>query len=426
MPAPIRLAVRSTVDLLAVVPYLLGFHPTDSLVVVAMRGGQMVFAARSDLPRSQASAAARTAFADQLARVVARQGAQTASVIGYGPPDRVAAAVRAVCDALTRCGLEILDALRVTAGRYWSLLCADPECCPPDGTAFDVTTSALTAAAVFAGQVVLPDRTALTRQVAPACGQIRESMRRATERAVDRLATLIVTQPVTGPDAPAGRSGARPVGADTPATTSNVPVAGSGARPAGAGNPAAESGVPAGKSGVAAGEPGTRAGTELGAARAAVLRAGKAVVREALSRAEAGGRLTDDEVAWLTLLLCHQPVRDFAWERITPDEWQIALWTDVLQRAEPDLAPAPASLLAFAAWRSGLGALASVALERALGADPAYPMALLLDDMLRSGLPPSILDGWPALGRRARRRRRRRGRTAGHPGGSAGDPGTTG
>lgn len=374
MPAPIRLAVRSTVDLLAVVPYLLGFHPTDSLVVVAMRGGQMVFAARSDLPRSRASAAARAAFADQLARVVARQGAQTASVIGYGAPDRVAAAVPAVCDALTRCGLEILDALRVTAGRYWSLLCADPECCPPDGTAFDVTTSALTAAAVFAGQVVLPDRTALTRQVAPAGGQTRESMRQATERAVDRLATLIVTQPVTG-------------------------------------------------SGVSAGGPGTRAGTELGAARVAVLRAGKAVVREALSRAEAGGRLTDDEVAWLTLLLCHQPVRDFAWERTTPDEWQIALWTDVLQRAEPDLAPAPASLLAFAAWRSGHGALASVALERALGTDPAYSMALLLDDMLRSGLPPSILDGWPAIGRRAQRRRRRRGRTAGHSGESAGDPG---
>jgi hypothetical protein len=100
-------------------------------------------------------------------------------------------------------------------------------------------------------------------------------------------------------------------------------------------------------------------------------------------------------------------VRDFAWQRTTTDEWQLALWTDVLRRAERDLAAAPASLLAFAAWRNGHGALASVALERALGADPAYPMALLLDEMLQEGISPSTLDGWPAVGRGRRRRRRR-------------------
>jgi Domain of unknown function (DUF4192) len=341
MSTPTRLKVRSTVDLLAIVPYLIGFHPVDSLVVVAMRGGQVVFAARGDLPGWRASAAARGSLADQLAGVVKRQGCQTASVIGYGAPERVAAAVPVACAALSRSGVEVLDALRVTAGRYFSLLCADPECCPPDGTPFDVNASPLAAEAVFAGQVVLPDRTALVRQVAPLGGLTRESVRQATERAEDRLAELVVAQ--------------------------------EGGRPA-----------------------------------AAVLRAGKAAVREALTRGEAGDPLTDDEVAWLTLLLCDQPVRDFAWERTTPDEWQVALWTEVLRRAEPDLAPAPASLLAFAAWRSGFGSLASVALERALGADPTYPMALLLDDMLRRGVPPSTLDDWPAVGGGRRRRRRRR------------------
>ncbi|MFD0787811.1 DUF4192 family protein, partial [Micromonospora azadirachtae] len=47
---PPRLAVRSPADLLAAVPYLLGFHPADSVVVVAMRGRRVVFAARADLP----------------------------------------------------------------------------------------------------------------------------------------------------------------------------------------------------------------------------------------------------------------------------------------------------------------------------------------------------------------------------------------
>ena len=46
--------------------------------------------------------------------------------------------------------------------------------------------------------------------------------------------------------------------------------------------------------------------------------------------------------------------------------------------AAPEFVPAPASLLAFTAWQCGEGALANVAIERALGADPAYSMALLL------------------------------------------------
>nr|WP_305070542.1 DUF4192 family protein [Micromonospora sp. 4G55] len=45
-----RLTVRSPADLLAAVPYLLGFHPADSVVVVAMRAQRVVFAARADLP----------------------------------------------------------------------------------------------------------------------------------------------------------------------------------------------------------------------------------------------------------------------------------------------------------------------------------------------------------------------------------------
>jgi hypothetical protein len=372
------------VDLLAVVPCLLGFHPTDSLVVVAMRGGLMIFAARGDLPADRASGASVTAIADQFAQVVARQGVQAAAVIGYGPADRVAAAAPALCAALAEHGLQIFDVLRVTAGRYWSLLCADPECCPPDGSAFDVATSSLTAEAVFAGQVVLPDRSALARTVAPIGGPARESMRQATERAMDRVATLLTAEPVT-----ASPAAARP-GTAEPATAGPGTAEPAGALPAGTGPPAL-----------------LRSAGEI-----AVLRAGKAAVREALARGETGSRLTDDEVGWLTLLLAHQPVRDFAWQRTTPDGWQIALWTDVLRRAEPDLAAAPASLLAFAAWRLGHGALASVALERALGADPRYPMALLLDDVLRRGMAPSILDGWPAGPGRRRRRRRLRG-TAG-------------
>jgi hypothetical protein len=116
--------------------------------------------------------------------------------------------------------------------------------------------------------------------------------------------------------------------------------------------------------------------------------------------------------------LQHLPVRDFAWERITDDESHVALWTDVLRRVEPELAAPPASLLAFAAWRTGQGALASVAVDRALRSTPGYSLARLMDEVLRHGVAPSKLDGWPDFGRtragrhprRLRQQRRRRPR----------------
>ena len=117
----------------------------------------------------------------------------------------------------------------------------------------------------------------------------------------------------------------------------------------------------------------------------------------AVRRTPAGERLTDDEVAWLGVLLTHVPVRDVAWERTDGADEHIALWTDVLRRAEPELTAAPGCLLAFAAWRAGQGALAAVALERVLARHPDYSLALLLDDLLRRGVPPA---SWTA-GRRS-------------------------
>jgi hypothetical protein len=51
---------------------------------------------------------------------------------------------------------------------------------------------------------------------------------------------------------------------------------------------------------------------------------------------------------------------------------------------------APASLLAFVAWQDGNGALANVALDRALADNPRYSMAQLLRQALDSGAPPSL------------------------------------
>ncbi|MEV0157711.1 DUF4192 family protein [Micromonospora sp. NPDC050686] len=105
--------------------------------------------------------------------------------------------------------------------------------------------------------------------------------------------------------------------------------------------------------------------------------------------------LTDDELAWLTVLLPAPAIRDAAWRATDDQPWHTAMWADITRPAHPPLAAPPASLLAFAAWRRGEGALASVAVDRALAANPGYPLARLIDQALRAGLPPSVLDGWP-------------------------------
>ena len=333
--------VRSAADLIAAVPYLIGFHPETCLVGVGVRGGRLTFAARVDLPPVDAGVVVLGMLTRQLAAVVAHQRVQAAAVIGYGPPDRVDPAVGVAADAFVAAGLTVHDVLRVTDGRYWSYVCENPDCCPPDGTPFDVSKSPVAATFAYAGQVALPDRDTLVRQLAPVGGLTRESMRQATARAEVRLLGLL---------APAG----------SPAEVDSMTTA-----------------------------------------------IGEQAVTEALARYRQGERPSDDDVAWLTLLLTSTEVRDFAWRQIVEPEPHVGLWSEAVRRAEPDLVPAPASLVAFAAWRAGQGALALVAVERALRADPAYSLALLMDEVLAGAVPPSTLDGWPEV-RPPRRRRSRR------------------
>jgi hypothetical protein len=124
-----------------------------------------------------------------------------------------------------------------------------------------------------------------------------------------------------------------------------------------------------------------------------VLLEGLSAVTDALATYRQGGRfVTDDQVAWLALALTSLRVRDDAWARMDTDfrDAHTRLWTDVVRRAEPAYLPAPACLLAFTAWQCGNGALANVALERALTVDPGYSMALLLRDTIDAGAPPSL------------------------------------
>jgi hypothetical protein len=85
-------------------------------------------------------------------------------------------------------------------------------------------------------------------------------------------------------------------------------------------------------------------------------------------------------------------VRDDAWARMDREhlDAHLRFWSHLTRLARPGYVAAPAALLAFCAWQSGDGALANVALDRALADNPRYSMAKLLRQALDSGAPPSM------------------------------------
>ena len=74
------IALRSPADLIAATPYLLGFHPTDSVVVVGFRDDRLTFVARGDLP--DPGTPPETAAA-ALLELVSRQEIDAIVLVGY-------------------------------------------------------------------------------------------------------------------------------------------------------------------------------------------------------------------------------------------------------------------------------------------------------------------------------------------------------
>jgi len=142
----------------------------------------------------------------------------------------------------------------------------------------------------------------------------------------------------------------------------------------------------------------------------ALVRPGLTAVSAAIGLYRDGGSMVPTiGFAWLTLVLKQLRIRDDAWARMDPHHHAAhrRLWTDLVRRAQSGYVAAPACLLAFTAWQGGDGALANIALDRALADDPAYSMALLLRDILDAGVPPTeavlpmtpeqVADSYPAI-----------------------------
>jgi hypothetical protein len=324
-----RVKVGSTADVLAVVPHLLGFQPAGSLVVLGVGGphARIRLTFRYDLP-DPPDAELAADIAAHAVSVLQRQRLRLAIAIGYGPGPTVSAVMDLVGPALHQAGIKAIDLLRVHDGRYWSYTCTEPACCPAAGVPFDSSGHPVATALAAAGLTVRGSRAELAATLA-AAAPAGEGMRQAVHRARNRAAQLVTD---------------------------------------------------------------SLAASASGDAFQAVADAGRRCVRTAVTTYRRGGQLTDlDEIAWLGVTLTDLRVRDDAWARMDA-EFNTAhqrLWVDLVRQLPAEYVPAPASLLAFTAWQAGDGALANVAVERALAADPDYSMAHLIAEAVAAGLPPS-------------------------------------
>lgn len=114
---------------------------------------------------------------------------------------------------------------------------------------------------------------------------------------------------------------------------------------------------------------------------------------EGLVRRHVAARSVPDDAAVARLLRAlRRPVlRDAAWAVLTRADAadHVDLWTSVLRVAPQELSAPAATLLGWAAWQSGDGALAWCAVEAALAADPGYRLAGTLGTLLERAVPPS-------------------------------------
>jgi hypothetical protein len=318
-------------ELIETIPYLLGFHPSESLVLIGFSGAagtagpqQIQVTMRVDLLPSEIDDLALQPLVDALLHSEAVGVAAVVITEAVQGDPRLAPRWTAlrdlVSDQLSGAGITVYDVLMVTGSRWWSLCCQQPECCPPAGHQRVLGCSAAAAQATFAGMVALPDRDALA-------------------------ATLTGRQP-----------------SDRMALRARLDQAEQRANSAALGN-------------------------ELPRLRSAQA----TQVLEAGHQPEAVGALTDDQVARFAVALTDLAVRDAVWLAI--DDGSVdasALMSDLHSRLPAPYDAAPLFLFGWAQWRAGNGTLAMMAAERALESDAGYSAALLLITAVQRGLDPRL------------------------------------
>lgn len=198
MTAP-PVTLRSPPELLAVIPHLLGFTPARAIVVVALRDNKVGLTQRMDLPDPDRV----EEVSDAILGHVIRDAANAALLVGYEEfAGESLSLIEAITARLKHSDVAVRDRIVVHDGRWRSLDCDRPSCCPPDGSPLPSPAQVASVVAEFigVGSAPLPDRKTLAAQLepSPAADAVADLLRRgqaarstlADSQARDRLAEV--------------------------------------------------------------------------------------------------------------------------------------------------------------------------------------------------------------------------------------------
>ncbi|MFI8519133.1 DUF4192 domain-containing protein [Streptomyces sp. NPDC085481] len=377
-----QITLRGPAELADALPFMLGFHPSDSVVLVALHGERGRFGGRVRLgiprsPREWADTAEH--LAECLVEGCARRGDRPDAIVVFLCQDpargetgrRVMERLRPFAQRLrTACGaldVPVLEALCISDGLYFSYCCPDARCCPPDGTPLALSgTSVMAASAAYAGIQVRGSLKDLEARLKPPLSGGDPTQRAALSGAASVLVPKIL-------DAPAGQ-GRQEVRDTTIGLARRLIERFSG--------PSEVPSVRAGDGGVPIGR--------------VVLGDGQARGGTAWADAADDARLTPDEAATLILGLQDRDTRDQAaeWMEGPEADGALRLWRALSRRCVApyqEYAAAPLALAGWVAWSLGDEPSARVALGLALEADSEYLFARLLHQACSEGLDPESL-----------------------------------
>ncbi|WP_433463907.1 DUF4192 domain-containing protein [Spirillospora sp. CA-128828] len=327
--------VTTLTEIVTLIPFMLGFTPTDSLVVVGIEDppgpAMRVALAPADQPVGVKDAVA-SATGGRVASVMTRNQVTTVIVVGYGDSEPVTAFGTLVETELRAAGIQVLQGIRVQDDRFWSFTCLDSQCCPPEGTPLNSQTSVVAAEAVLRGFSVADSRDTVQARLAPVAGEEADRVKAAIREVSDHLTDR----------------------------TRNL-------------NPAAW--------------------------RLYLIEQGEELIDSVYERVRGGVmfEMVDHlEIARLLILLQEPYNRDLAMISIGSDHAAefLEFWGQVLARAIPSLVSGPACLAAQAALCAGEGVIAKAAVERGIEDAPDDPVLILLRQMVDVGANP---DEGPAV-----------------------------
>ncbi|MFE7898715.1 DUF4192 family protein [Streptomyces sp. NPDC057424] len=353
-----QVTLRTPAELADALPYLLGYRPEDSIVLVALhdKDGQGRFGGRARLG-IPANADDWPSAARQLSHGLVtgseRRGARPESMVAFlcqepeeGQTGRqVVERLRPLAQRLrVECGsldVVVVEALCISEGRYWSYCCDNAACCSPEGAPMGLPgTSVLAAAATYAGIQVRGTLRELRTRLLP----WENAAALEQEAALDTASMALVPKILDD----------------------------------------------AGRAAVADGTL-ELAGRILG--RFAEAQPVSGMLPADLRDDELLGH---DEAARLILGLQDRATRDRAAEWMEGDEagHALRLWRALARRCVGpygEHAAAPLTLAGWVAWSTGDELEAREALAMALGADPDYLFARLLHQACNEGLDPESI-----------------------------------